>query len=309
MGNYGEILFTNEWYQNLSDEIKQHYIADASRTSHYFWHMYTRMNWGEPWYAGFRESQTEYRLKNQKYFSRNMMPGMLGWFSMRNTTSLEDIEWMLARSAGFNAGFAFVVSREVLNSNGLGKEILNQVKNWEFARLHNAFTSEQKDQMKDISKEFHLEPNGENSWKLYPEHVSLKNAHPNKTRQPGEPTHSGFEFSNPYHEQPLAYTLKLVSDYYQDSVSDMYLELDVTQTIHLPVSLKAGQVLKIYGDGRAIHFNERWNIINELEIPDLKIAPGDHTIEFDCKFNAGEKAEVRLEFRCSGKPDTITIKK
>jgi hypothetical protein len=163
--------------------------------------------------------------------------------------------------------------------------------------------------MKDISKEFHLKPNGKNSWKLYPEHVSLKNTHPNKTRQPGEPTRSGFKFSNPYHEQPLAYTLKLVSDYYQDSVSDMYLELDVTQTIHIPVSLKAGQILKIYEDGRAIHFNERWNIINELEIPDLKITPGDHTIEFDCKFNAGEKAEVRLEFRCSGKPETITIKK
>jgi hypothetical protein len=81
MGNYGEILFTTTWFNDLSDEIKQHYIADASRTSHYFWHIYTRMNWGEPWYAGFRESQTEYRMKNQKYFKRNLMPGMLGWFS------------------------------------------------------------------------------------------------------------------------------------------------------------------------------------------------------------------------------------
>lgn len=50
------------------------------------------MNWGEPWYAGFRESQTEYRLKNQAYFQRNMMPGMLGWFQMRPETSMEDID-------------------------------------------------------------------------------------------------------------------------------------------------------------------------------------------------------------------------
>ncbi len=149
MGNYGEILFTNTWFENLNNEIKEHYIADASRTSHYFWHTYTRMNWGEPWYAGFRESQTEYRLKNQKYFSRNMMPGMLGWFSMRETTSLEDIEWMLARSAGFDAGFAFVVSQRVLQVNGQTKEILNKVKNWEFARQNGAFTSEQKEEMKN----------------------------------------------------------------------------------------------------------------------------------------------------------------
>ncbi len=82
MGNYGEILMTTTWYDNLDENIKSHLIADASRTSHYFWHIYSRMNWGEPWYAGFRESQTEYRFKNQKYFERNLMPGMLGWFLM-----------------------------------------------------------------------------------------------------------------------------------------------------------------------------------------------------------------------------------
>ncbi|MGD8276782.1 MAG: hypothetical protein PVH00_02095, partial [Gemmatimonadota bacterium] len=93
MGNYGEILFTTTWYDHLSESIRRHYIADASRTSHYFWHIYTRMNWGEPWYAGFRESQTEYRLKNQAYFRRNLMPGMLGWFQMRPGTSVADVEW------------------------------------------------------------------------------------------------------------------------------------------------------------------------------------------------------------------------
>ena len=74
LGNYGEVLFTQAWYDHLTDDIRQHYIADASRTSHFFWHMYTRMNWGEPWYAGFRESQTEYRLKNQEFFRRNLLP-------------------------------------------------------------------------------------------------------------------------------------------------------------------------------------------------------------------------------------------
>ncbi len=73
MGNYGEIMFAKIWWDNLTDEEKSHMITDASRTSHYFWHIYSRMNWGEPWYAGFRESQTEYRLKNQAYFQRNLM--------------------------------------------------------------------------------------------------------------------------------------------------------------------------------------------------------------------------------------------
>jgi len=45
MGNYGENLFTSAWWNGLSKDIKEHTIIDASRTSHYFWHMYSRMNW------------------------------------------------------------------------------------------------------------------------------------------------------------------------------------------------------------------------------------------------------------------------
>jgi len=89
-------------------------INDASNPGHYFWHIYTRMNWGEPWYAGFRESQLQLRLKNQQFYRRNLMPSMLGWFSLKPETSLEDIEWMLARGAGFDAGFGLATSIEAV---------------------------------------------------------------------------------------------------------------------------------------------------------------------------------------------------
>ena len=104
MGQYGRTLFVTTWYDHLDDRLRGKVITDASNPGHYFWHIYTRMNWGEPWYAGFRESQTEYRLKNQDYFRRNLMPCMLGWFNMTGQTSLEDIEWLLARAAGFGRG-------------------------------------------------------------------------------------------------------------------------------------------------------------------------------------------------------------
>jgi RNA polymerase sigma factor (sigma-70 family) len=102
MGQYGRTLFVTTWYDHLRDDLRGRVINDASNPGHYFWHIYTRMNWGEPWYAGFRESQTEYRLKNQEYFRRNLMPCMLGWFNITAQTSLEDIEWLLARAAGFD---------------------------------------------------------------------------------------------------------------------------------------------------------------------------------------------------------------
>ena len=107
MGQYARSLFTKTWYDNLNPEIKGKVINDASNPSHFNWHINTRYNWGEPWYAGFRESQTYYRLMNQDFYRRNFIPSMLGWFSMSATTSIEDTEWLLARAAGFDAGFAF----------------------------------------------------------------------------------------------------------------------------------------------------------------------------------------------------------
>jgi len=109
-GQYGATLFTTAWFDALAPELRGRVINDASRPGHFNWHIYTRMNWGEPWYAGFRESQTLYRFKNQAHFERNLMPRMLGWFALRPDTSLEDAEWLLAKAAGFKAGFALATS-------------------------------------------------------------------------------------------------------------------------------------------------------------------------------------------------------
>ena len=138
MGQYARQLFTKTWYDNLKPELQGKVINDASNPGHYFWHIYTRMNWGEPWYAGFRESQLQLRLKNQQFFRRNLMPSMLGWFSLRPETSSEDIEWMLALGAGYNAGFGLSTSIESLQKNGKKDEILGLIKLWETARLHNS---------------------------------------------------------------------------------------------------------------------------------------------------------------------------
>ncbi len=109
-GQYGRTLFTKAWFDALNPELRGQIVNDASNPGHFNWHINTRMNWGEPWYAGFRESQTLYRFKNQVLFERNYMPHMLGWFALRANTSIEDAEWLLARAAGFDAGFTLATS-------------------------------------------------------------------------------------------------------------------------------------------------------------------------------------------------------
>ena len=294
MGNYGEILFTSTWYENLDPEIRQHYIADASRTSHYFWHIYTRMNWGEPWYAGFRESQTEYRMKNQAYFRRNLMPGMLRWFQMRPNTSIEDIEWMLARSAAFDAGYAFVTGYAALEANGYTDRILAAIGMWEQARMAGAFSDEQKRRMEDISAEFTLEDSGSDSWLLTSIHAHIYR-HDRPVRQPGEPGASRFALTNPGEEQGLHWIVTAEGG----DISSVSMRLDIGSEVRFDLRIPDGWSLKYEGGNRATLRDENWNIHRQVVIDpaDWRVRPGDHALVFDCVFAWGDEPKVRVELR------------
>ncbi len=56
---------------------------------------------------------------------------MLGWFLMTPETSIEDIEWLLARSAAFDAGFAFVTNYEAVEKNANSDKIMDLIGEWE----------------------------------------------------------------------------------------------------------------------------------------------------------------------------------
>jgi hypothetical protein len=306
MGNYGEILFTTTWWDHLSDDIRSHLITDASRTTHYFWHIYSRMNWGEPWYAGFRESQTEYRLKNQAYFQRNMMPAMLGWFSMRNNTTIEDIEWMLARSAAFDAGYAFVVRDEALLSNGQLDAIFQRIGDWERVRMSGVLTESQKEKMKDINNEFQLEITGENTWNLYQVFVS-RFTHEKKVRQPGEPLFTSHEFTNPVTNSTLHFILTAVDA----SIQSINMELNNHYELILPVTLKKGHSVQYKGGDQAQILDENLQMIHVLTIEPsaLQLKQGSQVLSVDGTFeNAGENASLKIETRILGEPEKL-IKK
>ena len=177
MGQYGCSLFTNAWYDALKPELRGHIINDASNPHHFTWHIATRYNWGEPWYAGFRQSQTLYRLKNQLFYTRNLIPHMLGWFSLRRQTTVEDVEWLCARAAGFDAGFALANSFASKATQTAGdaadldksrSAILDVVNQWEIARQSGAFPESIKPLLQDVNREFRLVALGPGEWELRP---------------------------------------------------------------------------------------------------------------------------------------------
>jgi hypothetical protein len=175
MGQYGCVLFTKAWYDALKPALRGRIINDASNAHHFTWHIATRYNWGEPWYAGFRQSQTLYRLKNQLYFTRNLMPHMLGWFSVRAETTVEDAEWLCARAAGYDAGFALATSFDsqakqtsgnVVTRDKEKRAVLEAIRQWETARQTGAFPESVKAELRDVDREFRLTAIGSGEWEL-----------------------------------------------------------------------------------------------------------------------------------------------
>jgi len=308
MGDYGKQLFTKTWFDNLKPELKGKVINDASNPGHYFWHIYTRMNWGEPWYAGFRESQLQLSLKNQQFYRRNLMPSMLGWFSMKPETSLEDIEWMLARGAGFDAGFALATSIEALKKNGRKDEILAAIKLWEHARQQGLFTESQKQKMQDTKNEFHLILDNNGKYQLSPVYNAFY-IYEQKARQPGEPVFSAFEFNNPETSQPLSFIITMPSKKESDadvSFDNPTVAINQQDALTIPVNLKQKQIL--YCEGKTIKlYNNQWQVIQTIELgkPLPLLANGKNEIKFDGKFSGENGADVKIEIRAKGNPEQL----
>jgi hypothetical protein len=263
------------------------------------------MNWGEPWYGGFRESQTEYRFNNQAYFKRNYMPGMLGWFKMTPETSLEDMEWLLARSAGYDAGYAFVANMASIEKNGQSDKILSLIGDWEKLRLADVFSDEQKEIFKHSGNEFSLQKVNENEWNL--QHINTAIFyHEAVDKQPGQPLHSTFKFNNLGEEQTLHFVITCMSE----EVSDLVLEINNYKEIRLPITLKKGQIIKYTGGNKAIIYESNWKQIDVLSIDpsSFKISKGENAIFLDAQFSKkGGESKVKLEVRMIEKVEMVKL--
>jgi len=234
------------------------------------------------------------------------MPGMLGWFKMTPETSIEDIEWLLARSAAFDAGYAFVAEYESIEKNGNTDKILELIGEWEKVRLAGLFANDQKQRMENTEKEFSLKKIDDHKWNLYPIY-SEKLKHEDKVRQPGEPLYSTLIFSHEGQEQTMNFILNAVDS----DISDITMEIDNYKEIKLPVKIKSGEIIKYTGGTKAYIYDKNWKVVGKFDIDpsDFKIKKGEHSLAFDCKFNKkGKKPMVKLEIRTFGPAEKIVAK-
>jgi hypothetical protein len=300
--NYGAGRFIEMWYKNLD----RYRLTCGAGAFHYSWHIAAFMNWGEPWYNALRESQVNYRIENQRYFDRNLMPGMLGWFTLNSEFRSEEVEWILARSAAFNAGFLLRVD-ERIEKNGFKDQLFEEIREWQKARHANAFTPEQRERMKDPKNEFHLEKRGENSWDLYPVKLSRGYAHKFRDVQTGEPVATKFKVNNPYQEQPLQFyiTVQAVDNDLTATVSNIQFKINNYQTIELNSPLKAGD--RVCCDGQKVYLCDKtWNKLNVISADKVPVCEsGNVEIVVASEFSGSKSPKLEIEFKTVGKPETV----
>lgn len=309
MGQYGRTLFTTTWYEALAPELRGT-INDASNPGHFNWHVFTRMNWGEPWYAGFRESQTLYRFKNQLFYERNLMPRMLGWFALRADTSLEDAEWLLARAAGFDAGFALATSlastaqleadpaaADAAKRFGALPAILSAVREWETARLAGAFPPDLRARLCDNEREFHLEPDGPRRWRLFEVQTAAL------ALDAAAAAPATLVFTNRNAAQSLQWTLRATG---KDALTGVGLEVNGRRALALPdVAVPPGGSLKYTGGGTAVLYDGTWREVQRVAVNPEALRIGAGAVGVSLARETGTNAMLRAEFRTTGAPEVI----
>ena len=300
-GSYAIDLFAKDFFDHLDHMV----LNGTSIMSHYYWHINTYCNWGEPWYGGFRESMQQYRIDNQDYLERNFLPNMLGWYLMTETTHLSDMEWMLARAAGYNAGFALATSPRALHQNPHTAIILDAVREWEKARMGGAFSDEQRERMKDTLNEFHLQKVEEGVWDLFPFHISDDFIHAQVTRQPGEPVMAAWEVENIGEEQAMQVRLSVAGE--EGGIANPTFEVDNFVTWTIPVTLTAGQSLVCEGSQTVRIFDNDGNQVEvvEADVGPPRLASGTSAIIFDCEFEGAVPPEVIVNFNIKGMPERV----
>jgi hypothetical protein len=299
-GDFGLEMFAKVFYDNVN-----HFVHNGTSNSQpFYWHINTCCNWGEPWYGGFRSSMAQYRINNQAMLERNFMPKMLGWFQLTADTTLADIEWLMARSAGYNSGFAMSTSRGDLKENPLTNRVLDMIRDWEALRIKDAFTATQREAMRDTDREFHLAKT-DGRFVLHSYLASKVYKYKHYVRQPGEPTCAKWKYTQPGVKQPLQFTLELKGE--KGAIDNIAFEFDNYISFAAPFAMEAGQTLLCDGTANLRLYDAKGRQVKKhrMSAAAPKIPNGPHNIIFSCDFEGEPSPVVAIQFKALGEGEPV----
>ncbi len=247
----------------------------------------------------FAKARRSTGFKNQLHFERNLMPHMLGWFALRPDTSIEDAEWLLARAAGFDAGFALAASlastaqlqadpgsADAAKEFGATPAILAAIREWETARMLGAFPAETKARLRDNGLEFHLNSAGEGKWDLFEAHSERF------TLDSDQAASMDFKFSNPNAPQTLQWAVKSGS---KEPLIGLVVEINEKVVADSKErGIPPGGSMKYSGGPEAVIYDAAWKekVRVPVEVTATMVGLGKQAMRI--RAAAGKKLKIEL---------------
>jgi hypothetical protein len=232
---------------------------------------------------------------------------MLGWYLLAENTTMPEMEWMLARAAGYDAGFAMVARPEALRKNPLSGALLDAIREWEAARTQKVFSASQREALKSPKNEFHLEKIAEGKWNLHTYAMSPIFSRERFERQPGEPTHTTWNYQQSWREQPLQFRMSIVGSE-GSAVKNIKIQIDRYKEMLLPLELSAGESLVSDGTEliRLYDKNGKPKKTFKLDGMPPTLAEGAHVMIVDSQFNG--EAVIEVQFKGLHKTEQVAVK-
>ena len=169
-GKYAAARFVLETLSEVGPEL----MCDASIPTHYLWHAFSYNNWGEPFYDSDRRGGMHiHRTRNQAFFKRNLIPPMLGWYKVFladktgrfEATPPENMEYILSRSAAYDAGAALLFETATAKGHGLIHDYYKLIRRWNRFRLEADIPESVRERMREEKSDWHLEETAD-GWEL-----------------------------------------------------------------------------------------------------------------------------------------------
>ena len=298
-GEFGMDYFSEQLQKQVNHELRN----GSSRSNHYYWHTVSYINWGEPWYGGFTKSQGHYRYKNQALLIRNYIPNMLGWFMLTESTTLQEFEYMLARSAGYDAGYALYSMLDNMKNNPEFKVIAEAINTWEEARLKKIFNRNQIELLRDVRNDFSLMKKNDDEFILQyydKEYFELMNI----PVQPGQPNDVSIDFIIDQ-EQPFYFVIGAVGE--NGCITKINIDYNGYKSYTLDVDLEPNWAITYRGDDKLLVYDEVGRLKTKIDFKEdsIILKKGANNIRVSAEFGSGSTIKLQGYVRLKGKSERL----
>ena len=124
--------------------------------------------------------------------------------------------------------------------------------------------------------------------------------------QPGQPHYSEWEFKVTSEDQDLYF--RLLASGEEGEIEEILLELDGSQSMPIPISLKAGYSCISDGAGNVLLYDNKGSLKKKYEVEwgQAKLDAGSHTLRLSCSFSSDADLELRGTVKLKDRIDVIS---